>query len=185
MRRHFYICNNLDELEIVEKELENHGISTPHIHVLSLDDGEVARHSRLHEVEAVLRTDVVHGTEVGALIGVLASATILLVAHFSGWAEGPTWIPFIFLSIILLGFCTWEGGFFGIQIKNKRFARFESALKAGKHLFFVDIETEKEQLLSDVIHRHPLLEDAGEGPSVPHWFIRWQDRFKHFIKVMP
>ena len=80
MRRHFYICNNLDELEIVEKELENNGISTPHIHVLSLDDGEVARHSRLHEVEAVLRTDVVHGTEVGALIGVLASATILLVA---------------------------------------------------------------------------------------------------------
>ncbi|MDA7768769.1 NAD/FAD-utilizing enzyme, partial [Porticoccaceae bacterium] len=61
MRRHFYICNNLDELELVEKELENHGISTPHIHVLSLDDGEVARHSRLHEVEAVLRTDVVHG----------------------------------------------------------------------------------------------------------------------------
>ena len=64
MRRHFYICNNLDELEIVEKELENHGISTTHIHVLSLDDGEVARHGRLNEVEAVLRPDVVYATEV-------------------------------------------------------------------------------------------------------------------------
>ena len=39
MRRHFYISNNLDELENVEKELESHGISTPHIHVLSLNDG--------------------------------------------------------------------------------------------------------------------------------------------------
>ncbi|MFT6044212.1 MAG: hypothetical protein ACI8TV_001636, partial [Porticoccaceae bacterium] len=70
MRRHFYISNNLDELENVEKELESHGISTPHIHVLSLNDGEVALHTKLHEVEAVLRTDVVHGTEIGALVGV-------------------------------------------------------------------------------------------------------------------
>lgn len=58
MRRHFYISNDLDELENVEKELESRGISTPHIHVLSLNDGEVALHTKLHEVEAVLRTDV-------------------------------------------------------------------------------------------------------------------------------
>ncbi len=185
MRRHFYISNNLDELENVEKELESHGISTPHIHVLSLNDGEVALHTKLHEVEAVLRTDVVHGTEIGALVGVAGSATVIAVAHFSGWAQGPTWIPFVFLSIVVLGFCTWEGGFFGIQIKNKRFARFDKELKAGKHLFFVDIEAEKEQLLSDIISHHPTLEMAGEGPSVPHWFIRMQERFKHFVKVMP
>jgi hypothetical protein len=185
MRRHFYISNDLDELEAVEKELESHGVSTPHIHVLSLNDREVAQHTKLHEVEAVLRTDVVHSTEIGALIGVVGAACVLGIAHFSGWAEGPTWIPFVFLSIVILGFCTWEGGFFGIQIKNKRFARFDAELKAGKHLFFVDIESEKEQLLFDIMDRHPTLESAGEGPSVPHWFIRLQERFKHFAKVMP
>ena len=80
MRRHFYISSNLDELEDVEKELESRGISTPHIHVLSLDDAAVAQHDRLHEVEAVLRTDVVHGTEIGALIGLVISTSILLTA---------------------------------------------------------------------------------------------------------
>ena len=185
MRRHFYISSNLDELEEVEKELENQGISTPHIHVLSLDDVAVAQHSRLHEVEAVLRTDVVHGIEIGALIGLAISLSILLTAHLTGWAEGPTWIPFVFLAIVVLGFCTWEGGFFGIQIKNKRFSHFESELKAGNHLFFVDIESEKEKMLGDIIRSHPQLVVAGEGPSVPHWFIRLQDRFKNFIKVMP
>jgi hypothetical protein len=185
VRRHFYISSNLDELEDVEKELESRGISTPHIHVLSLDDAAVAQHDRLHEVEAVLRTDVVHGTEIGALIGLVISTSILLTAYLAGWAQGPTWIPFVFLSIAVLGFCTWEGGFFGIQIKNKRFSHFESELKAGNHLFFVDIESEKEQLLGDVISAHPQLVVAGEGPSVPHWFIRLQDRFKRFVKIMP
>ena len=185
MRRHFYISSSLDELEDVERELEGQGISTPHIHVLSLDDAAVAQHSHLHEVEAVLRTDVVHGTEVGALIGFFMAISILLIAHLSGWAQGPTWIPFVFLSIVVLGFCTWEGGFFGIQIKNKRFSHFESELKAGKHLFFVDIEAEKETILGDVIRAHPQLVLAGEGPSVPYWFIRLQDRFKRFVKAMP
>ena len=50
---------------------------------------------------------------------------------------------------------------------------------------FVDIESEKEQLLGDVISAHPQLVVAGEGPSVPHWFIRLQDRFKRFVKIMP
>ena len=58
MNRHFYISDDLDDLELVEEELESNGISTPHIHVLSLNDAEVARHKHLHEVEAVLRTDV-------------------------------------------------------------------------------------------------------------------------------
>jgi hypothetical protein len=80
--------------------------------------------------------------------------------------------------------CAWLL-YLGRWIKNKRFSHFESELKAGNHLFFVDIESEKEQLLGDVISAHPQLVVAGEGPSVPHWFIRLQDRFKRFVKIMP
>lgn len=185
MKRHFYISDSLDELDHVEEDLENKGITTPHIHVLSFDDADVAHHEHLHEVEAVLRTDVVHGTEIGAVIGVLAAAAVLAIAYFTGWGEGATWIPFAFLSIVVLGFCTWEGGFFGIQSKNKRFERFNDALQSGKHVLFVDIEEENESTLQSVISSYPNLVAAGDGPSVPHWFIRGQDRFKQFIKAMP
>lgn len=185
MKRYFYISDNLDELERVEEELEKSGISTPHIHVLSTNDAGVAHHPHLNEVEAVLRTDVVHGTEIGAAVGVAAAASVLVIAHLLGWAHGVTWIPFFFLSIVVLGFCTWEGGFFGIQSKNKRFERFSSALREGKHVMFVDIEPENESRLKQVVSRHTALVAAGKGPSVPHWFVRGQDRFKAFIKAMP
>ena len=114
MKRHYYISNDLDDLEIVERDLESAGVSTPQIHVLSEDDSGVETH-HLHEVEAVLKQDVVHGTEIGAVVGVIAAAAILLLFWLSGLTETYTWVPAIFLSVIVLGFCTWEGGFIGIQ----------------------------------------------------------------------
>lgn len=185
MIRHFYISNDLDDLESLEVELETVGISAAHSHVLSLDDAEVAAHPNLNEVEAVLRTDVVHSTKIGAVVGVLAATLMLYVVALTGWAEKVTWIPFVFLSIILVGFFTWEFGFIGIQRKNNRFARFEKALKNGKHIFFVDIEPENDQLLADVVKRHPKIKRAGDGPSVPQWYIQMQDGFKSFTKIMP
>ena len=61
MKRHFYISDDLDDLEIIEHQLEGAGVITPQIHVLSEDDAGIKAH-RLNDVEAVLRKDVVHGT---------------------------------------------------------------------------------------------------------------------------
>ena len=185
MNRHFYISNSLDDLELLEVELETVGISAAHSHVLSLNDAEVAAHPNLNEVEAVLRTDVVHSTKIGALVGVIAATLMLYVAALTGWPQQATWIPFVFLAIVMVGFFTWEFGFIGIQRMNNRFARFEKALKNGKHIFFVDIEPENDPLLAAIIKKHPKIKFAGGGPSVPQWFIQMQDGFKTFTKIMP
>ena len=58
MKRHFYISEDLDDLEQVEQELVSGGVETPHIHVLSENDADVENH-HLHEVEAVLKKDIV------------------------------------------------------------------------------------------------------------------------------
>ena len=122
MNRHFYISNNLDDLESLELKLETVGISSTHTHVLSLDNAQVAAHQNLNEVEAVLRTDVVHSTKIGAVVGVIAATLMLYIVTLSGWAQQTTWIPFVFLAIIMVGFFTWEFGFIGIQRKNNRCA---------------------------------------------------------------
>ena len=184
MNRHFYISNDLDDLESLEIELETVGISAAHSHVLSLDDSDVAAHPNLNEVEAVLRTDVVHSTKLGAVVGVIAATLMLYVVAFAGWAEQATWIPFVFLSIAMVGFFTWEFGFIGIQRKNNRFARFEKALKRGKHIFFVDIEPENDQLLTDMVKKHPRIKSAGDGPSVPQWFVQMQEKFNFFGRTI-
>jgi hypothetical protein len=124
-----------------------------------------------------MKNDIVHSTVLGAVVGICASALVLAVAHFAGWTETAAgWIPFIFLAVIVLGFCTWEGGLFGIQKPNHNFARFEQALRDGKHIFFVDLEPQQEAVLEKVLKSHPQVELAGTGSSPRHWLIALQQK---------
>ena len=88
------------------------------------------------------------------MVGVLAATIMLYVVALAGWAEKSLMDPICLLIHNHGWFFTWEFGFIGIQRKNNRFARFEKALKNGKHIFFVDIEPENDQLLADVVKRH-------------------------------
>lgn len=185
MLRRYYISEDLHELEAVEQELEDHGIEKPQIHVLSENDAEVELH-QLHEVASVLKSDVVHATSIGAIIGVIGALIVLGVAFLLGWTNtGAGWIPFIFLAVVVLGFCTWEGGFIGIQEPNINFRRFKQLLEQGKHILFVDIEPQQEPVVQMVVGRHPALQSAGQGSATPGWVVRSQQLFRRFVKTMP
>jgi hypothetical protein len=80
-------------------------------------------------------------------------------------------VPFFFLAVVLLGFCTWEGGLIGIHRPHHDFARFEQALKEGKHVFFVDLEPNQETILEKALQLHKQLILAGTGASTPHWLF--------------
>jgi hypothetical protein len=185
MKRYYYISDDLDDLEDVEQELEKAGVTTPQIHVLSRDDAGVALHEHLHPVEAVLKKDVVHGTEIGAVVGVLGAVIVLAVSYFSGVTETVGWVPFVFLAVIVLGFCTWEGGLFGIQEPHKEFKRFEGDLDAGKHVFFVDVSPEQEQALSAIVKAHPRMQQAGEGRATPVVVVEAQKKFQDAMQSLP
>ncbi|WP_027856962.1 hypothetical protein [Marinobacterium jannaschii] len=184
MNRHYYISDNLDDLESLEHELEEHGINIEQIHVLSEKNAEVEQH-HLHEVTSLMKNDAVHSGEIGAAIGVLLAAIILGLSWLFGWTDTAVgWMPFIFLAIVVIGFCTWEGGFLGIQMPNSHFQRFKRALKRGKHIFFVDVEPEQEPLLDEIAHHHPMLKDAGTGSAVPHWVVSWLHTWHQFKRTI-
>ena len=184
MKRHYYISDDLDDLELIEKQLEAAGITTPQIHVLSKDDSGVQLH-QLHQVESVLKKDVVKGTWLGAVVGVIAAIAVLILAWKTGLTETYTWIPAIFLSVIILGFCTWEGGLIGIQEPHADFKRFEKDLRQGKHILFVDVDPEQESIVRNIVGAHPKLQDAGEGTSTPRWVVTAQNKFARFKKLAP
>jgi hypothetical protein len=185
MKRHYYISTDLDDLDHVEEELEKAGVATPQIHVLSQDDVGVATRPHLHPVEAVLKKDVVRGTEVGALAGLLGAGLVLGVVHLTGVTQSVGWVPFVFLAIIVLGFSTWVGGLFGIQEPHADFVRFQGDLDAGKHIFFVDVPREQEQVLATVVARHPGLTQAGEGPATPEMVVYAQKKFNAAMQTLP
>jgi hypothetical protein len=149
--------------------------------VLSQDDAGARAH-HLNDVEAVLRQDVVHGTERGAVVGIIGAAITLLVAWGIGIHETITWVPPIFLAIIVLGFCTWEGGLIGIQEPHSDFARFRDYLRSGKHVLMVDVGPEQEDTLRRVTIQHPGLAPAGEGSAAPGWFIGARIKFAQMIR---
>ena len=102
MKRHFYLADKLSDLTQVQRELERNGVSSPQIHVLSWDDAEVEQ-SELHQVEAVLKKDVVRSMEKGAIVGAIGAALVLLIAYLTGVSDTAAgWVPFIFLAIVVL-----------------------------------------------------------------------------------
>jgi len=185
MNRHYYISDNLDELEQLEDELEARGINTEQIHVLSENDAEVERHQHLHEVPSILKQDIIHSGSIGSLIGVALAVLVLLLAWLNDWAATPAgWIPFVFLAAVLLGFSVWEGSLFGMQQPNSAFRRFADRLHEGKHLFFVDVSPAQEPILSQVVAHHPRLELAGTGQASPGWALDLQHRWHQFRRMM-
>ena len=56
MNRHYYISDNLDDLETIEYELEASGINSEQIHVLSKKVADVEEH-HLHEVNSLMEQD--------------------------------------------------------------------------------------------------------------------------------
>jgi hypothetical protein len=180
MKRHFYISDDLDDLDRIELELEVSGLRTPQIHVFSKDDTGVENHDHLHNIESVFKNDVVHGTISGAWIGAALAALILSITSFSGWTEAYTWTPFIFLSIVSLGFCAWVGGLYGTQEPHRDFKRFSSQLRDGRHVFIVDVDSDQEAALERVVRAHPGLLLAGTGKATPRWVIMSQYNIKKF-----
>ena len=185
MQRHYYISEDLDDLEQVSQQLIDHKIAQSHFHVLSKADADVENH-HLHQVPSVLKKDIVHSSEIGAVIGLVTASLVLVMANYLSLNDTAAgWIPFIFLSIIVLGFCTWEGGLIGIHRVNHQFVQFEPVLKSGKHIFFIDVEQQQEPVLAQVIANHPQLEQTCLGKSAPSWLIKTKDNYDAFMRYMP
>ncbi|MGI9324877.1 MAG: magnesium transporter [Pseudomonadales bacterium] len=183
MLRHYFVSDDLDDLENIEIELEKRGVTTPHIHVLSLDDTATENHHNLHDVSSFMKKDFWHSGWIGAVVGIWGAIAVLAVTYFAGWADTAAgWIPFIFLSIIVLGFCTWEGGFIGIQKTNVNFKRFEDQLNEGKHIFFVDVGLDQEKVLEEVVSRHPKLQLAGTERGTPNWVMKGQESVPKLLR---
>ena len=178
LNRSYFTSSSLDDLEIFEEQLEGAGISTPQIHVLSLDDQIVSDHPHLHEVQSLMKQDIVHKSILGAVVGIGLASTLLLMAfRFELVNMAVYWTPVVFLSVVILGFSTWLGGFAGIQTFNYRFSRFEKILAEGHHVFFVDLEPNQEKILEKILKLHPNLDRAGTEGGSPQWLVSLQRKF--------
>jgi hypothetical protein len=184
MKRYYFIGDDLNDVAAAERALLSKGVGAEQIHVLSLDDADAERR-QLHDVQSLMKRDVIHSAEIGALVGLAASILAIAIAQVSGLAAKVGWVPFVFLAVVLLGFFTWEGGLIGIQLPNSRFRRFEKALRAGEHVFFVDVDGAEVDRLREVMAAHASLRPAGTGSSSPRWLVGLQQNARKFSQWAP
>jgi len=110
MLRHYYIADDLNELVLVEKELEEEGFTEPQIHVLSLDNASISEH-KLNNVEPIFKQNVLQGLGFGAVIGAFIALLTLIVPYFSGWHTAAIgWEIFILIALCSLFFVLGKGG---------------------------------------------------------------------------
>ncbi|WP_461481527.1 NAD/FAD-utilizing enzyme [Porticoccus sp.] len=185
MRRYYFVSDDLDDLSSIEKELEERGISTPQIHVLSMDDAGLQQH-HLNDVAPLMRRDVFRTVGKSAIFGFLSAVLVIFFAIFSGATESIGWAPFVLLALVVMGFITWEGGMWGIQEPNVHFKRFQEVLDNGKHVLYVEVSKGKqESMLKEVIGRHTKLQGAGWEPSANALLIGAENGAHRFVKWAP
>ena len=189
MERYYYLSDNLDDLKIVENELQKHGLESLQLHVLSQYSGKMQatlEHHNLHSVNSIMREDLMQSGLVGLIIGLFFALATLLLAFQQGWTETATgWMPFIFIAILIMGFCTWEGGLFGLQEPNQELDRFSDLIDKDHVLFYVDVDPRQVSSLRAVVSNHPKLHYCGEGQAPPAWVVGSLRYAKKIIKTLP
>lgn len=184
MKRYYYIANELDSIEQAERGLENSGFSHLQLHVLSDNDAEVEKR-HLNDVDSISKKDVIASTLMGAGLGIIGAGMVIGIAVMMGVTGQASWAPVLFLAVCLLGFCTWEGGLFGIQTPNRQFKRFEKALSAGKHVFFADVDDSQKMAFFQVMSEFPQLESAGSGKAEMEWLLSMRQNARRFVQWAP
>lgn len=184
MKRHYFITDKISDIEQIERDLLAAQIPENQIHALSQEESKLNTHN-LHPVADFMKTDVVNKGLQGLIIGCVAAITVLLIAATMGWHSQIGWVPFVFLAIVLLGFCTWEGGFLGFQQQNRVFRRFTSDLDNHKHVLFVDVSDDQEESLQQILNAHPRVRPAGSGTAVPAWIAACQRSLHKFFRWAP
>lgn len=176
MKRRFYLSDDIDALTALEKDLEGKGVERPQIRTISREEAALEKRD-VPQVNSLLRKDVVHSTVVGAAVGLVVGAIPIVVALIIGLPQNVLWLPVIFLSIILLGFCAWEGGMIGIHRPNHHYRKFLKALNEDQHLLVVDVTPGQEALVNERVYSDPKIKDAGAGAPVPGWVVKLQRKF--------
>ena len=185
MKRHYFICDDLGDMKSVQTDLEANGIAPQQIHVLTQREAEVTNRG-LYGVMSFFKQDVVHSTLFGAVIGAVLSVVLLSLVYVSGLATTTAgWTPFVFLAVVLLGFCTWEGGLRGIQEPHYHYRRFQKDMENGHSVIFVDVDEHEENTLRRVVSTHNCLSAAGVEPGGSRMRVSWQQKYQELIKALP
>ncbi|WEF32175.1 DUF1269 domain-containing protein [Pseudoduganella chitinolytica] len=164
-RRLYYLLPDLSAARAMLDELLLARIEERRIHFMSR---EGTLPDDLPGCSFALKTDLVHGAQVGivmgAIVGFLVGFTLALTEPYG--LEVPTGT----MLLMALGgavFGAWASGMNGCAIPNKKLEQYTDRVQQGQVLMMVDVPVRRLREIEDMIaQRHPNFNFAGEEPPV-------------------
>jgi hypothetical protein len=167
MRRRLYvICPDLQAAQQTMNDLLLARIDERHIHVLARRGSPM---EELHEANILQTSDLVHGAELGLVIGgacgVLLGVGLVLIP-FAGVK-----LQLVTVFITAVGgalFGTWASSMIAASVPNTRLLAFAKDIEEGKYLMMVDVPFRRVDEIQLLLRkRHPEDKDGGIEPTVP------------------
>ncbi len=163
-RRLYFLLPNVSSARRLVDELLLARIDQNHIHVLGRDGTDL---QGLPEATLLQKSDVVHGMEVGLIVGgatgIIAGVIMTLIPETQLTSGG------LILACALAGALvgTWVSAMIGTDVRNSRLKAFEPAIDQGQILLMVDVAKERVEEVEDMVRaRHPAHAEGSE-PTIP------------------
>ena len=165
-KRLYFMLPSFDSARSMLDELLLARIEERHIHFLA-KRGTLPHD--LPEASALQKTDMVHGAELGLVVGGCVGAAAGIVAVLMPPAGVSLQLVTVLLTAIFGSlFGVWVSGMVGAQVPNSRLKAFHADIERGQVLMMADVPLGKvNEIRALVAKHHPEAISGGVEPTIP------------------
>ena len=152
----YYLAPTLDSTHQVSDDLHAAGVNDFFLHVITKDESGLKKqhiHSSNYLETLDLTRDGLIGAAIGFVVGLLGIAWVMYAAPF-----GPDVPALVYVALVAVAtlFGAWEGGLAGIATKNRKLAKFQHDIDAGRYLILIYARKNKGAAVRAMMRdRHP------------------------------
>jgi hypothetical protein len=141
-------------------------IEERHIHFMAKPDTPM---EGLHEANVLQTTDIVHGAQLGLILGAaLGCIGGALLVWFPPAGAVPQVVAVLLATLGGAAFGTWVSSMAASAVPNSHLKRYEADIEAGKILLMVDVPEHKVEEIHDLLNRsHPEAAGGDVDPVIP------------------
>ena len=165
-RRIYFLLPDINNAKIVHNELLLARVEERNMHVLARDDISLVG---LPEASILEKSDLIHGLQLGFIVGGFTGITLAMTAYLSGMIV-PGWETISMTGII--GGCafvgSWTSSMVAISIQNTRLKEFMKDVNSGQILYMVDVPVNRiDEITNLVCLKHPEVTNRGIDHTIP------------------
>jgi len=165
-RRLYFLLPSLQTCRKVYEELLLSHVPERNIHILAKDEAALGD---MPKAGLFQTSDIVHGTQLGFIIGGFTGALLGSLAATTGWIV-PGLEVWSVISITVGGAFvgSWASSMVAINIPNSRLKNFQHAISEGQILFMIDVPVKRVDDIHEMVKiHHPEADMRDIEPTMP------------------